>query len=186
MSNYYETEKSIITELGQTLSSIDDTQAKALLDAIQHAEKIFFVGVGRVQLSLSAIAKRLAHLGYHTIMVGQITEPAITEKDLLIVGSGSGESAFPLAIAEKAKKYGARVAHIGSNPNSSMKKFTDVFVRIPVVTKLNLSGEVASVQPMTSLFEQSLLLFGDSLALMIIQERNVDMKKLWQFHANLE
>ncbi len=39
------------------------------------------VGVGRVKLALEAIAKRLAHLGVDTVMVGQITEPAICEKD---------------------------------------------------------------------------------------------------------
>src|SRR5699024_5237543 len=116
----------------------------------------------------------------------QITEPAITEKDLLIVGSGSGESAFPLTIAKKAKKFNVRVAHIGSNPNSSMKAYTDFFIRIPVSTKLQLPNEVTSIQPMTSLFEQSLLLLGDTLALMLIKERDINISSLWQYHANLE
>lgn len=39
---------------------------------------------------------------------------------------------------------------------------------------------------MTSLFEQSLLLFGDVVAKMIIDERQIDMKSLWRYHANLE
>ena len=39
---------------------------------------------------------------------------------------------------------------------------------------------------MTSLFEQSLLLVGDILAKMIIEKENLDMKGLWQYHANLE
>lgn len=39
---------------------------------------------------------------------------------------------------------------------------------------------------MTSLFEQSLLILGDTLAKMIIDEKNLDMKELWQYHANLE
>ena len=39
---------------------------------------------------------------------------------------------------------------------------------------------------MTSLFEQSVLLLGDILAKMIIEERQLDMKSLWQYHANLE
>ena len=39
---------------------------------------------------------------------------------------------------------------------------------------------------MTSLFEQSLLLMGDILAKMIIEQKQLDMKALWQFHANLE
>lgn len=183
---YNEAKNDVINELNNTLTTVSKEEIAQFLKSVNNADRVFFVGVGRVLLSLKSIAKRLAHLGIDTIIVGEITEPAITDKDLLIVGSGSGESSFPLIIAEKAKKYGARVAHIGSNPNSSMKQFTDIFLRIPVRTKLNLDDEIDSIQPMTSLFEQSLLLLGDIIALLIIRNSNIEIKKLWQHHANLE
>lgn len=186
MGHYYDIAKEITNELTTTLSNIDSNDVSKLLVEIQKADKVFFVGVGRVLLSLKAVAKRLAHLGIKTYIVGQITEPAITDKDLLIVGSGSGESAFPLIIAKKAKQYNATVAHIGANPNCSMGEYSDLFVKVPVSTKLQLPDEIPSVQPMTSLFEQSLLLLGDTLALMMIREQNIDMPSLWQYHANLE
>ncbi|MDT2674919.1 6-phospho-3-hexuloisomerase [Enterococcus dongliensis] len=179
-------EKKIVKEIAATLDSIDVQEVEQLVVEIEKANRVFFVGVGRVLLSLEGIAKRLAHLGIQTVVVGQITEPAITENDLLIVGSGSGESSFPLAIAKKAKSFKAKVAHIGSNANSSMKEYSDFFIRIPVQTKLALPGEISSVQPMTSLFEQCLLLLGDSIALMMIEEKSIDMPSLWQYHANLE
>ncbi|ABR32718.1 6-phospho-3-hexuloisomerase [Clostridium beijerinckii] len=186
MVEFTDISKEIIKELEETLVKISDAEVEQLFEQIQKADKVFFVGVGRVLLSLEAVAKRLAHLGINSVVVGQITEPAITEKGLLIVGSGSGETAFPLAIARKAKQHNATVIHIGANPNSSMKEFADYFVRIPVSTKLNLPNEVPSIQPMTSLFEQSLLLLGDTIALMMIKEKNIDMPSLWQYHANLE
>ena len=179
-------EQKIVNEIAATLDNIAVEEVEELVAEIEKAERVFFVGVGRVLLSLEGIAKRLAHLGVQTVVVGQITEPAITEKDLLIVGSGSGESSFPLAIARKAKRFKATVAHIGSNGNSSMKEYTDFFIRIPVQTKLALPGEIPSVQPMTSLFEQCLLLLGDSIALMMVEEKAIDMHSLWQYHANLE
>jgi 6-phospho-3-hexuloisomerase len=186
MANFHEVSKEIINELANTLGNINNDEIKRLVGEIEKAEKVFFVGVGRVLLSLKSIAKRLAHLGINTYIVGQITEPAITDKDLLIVGSGSGETAFPLIIAKKAKQIGATVAHIGANPQSSMHEYADLFVRIPVSTKLQLPGEISSVQPMTSLFEQCLLLLGDTIALMMIREKEIDMHALWQYHANLE
>jgi len=137
-------------------------------------------------LSLMAMAKRLAHLGVRTCIVGEITEPAITDRDLLVVGSGSGESLIPVAIAKKAKTFGARIAHLGSNPASSLKNITDIFVRIPVRTKLALPDEIDSRQPMTSLFEQTLLLLGDAVAQLIIHRRRLEIKSLWRYHANLE
>lgn len=185
-SGYKEISAIVAEECSLVLEAIDVEQVKEYLRMIQSANRVFFVGVGRVLLSLEAVAKRYAHLGIDTVVVGQITEPAITREDVLLVGSGSGETLFPLGIVKKAKNIGARVIHIGSNPDSSMKEFTDIFVRIPAESKKKLVDEVHSQQPMTSLFEQALLLFGDTTAMMIIREKKLDIASLWQYHANLE
>jgi len=176
----------VLSELEAALTSVDGAQAEALADQILAADKVFLVGVGRVLLSLQAFCKRLNHLAVKAYFVGEINEPAITGSDLLIVGSGSGESLVPVAIAQKAKSLGAQIAHIGSNPDSSLAPITDLFVRIPVQTKFNYAGELQSRQIMSSLFEQSLLLFGDCVSLMIARRQNLDVKSLWQYHANLE
>ncbi|MCI6603175.1 MAG: SIS domain-containing protein [Clostridiales bacterium] len=176
----------VLSEISSALERVSDDDTEKLCRLLDEAEQIFFVGVGRVLLSLEAMAKRLSHLGYKTHIVGDINEPAITEKDLLIVGSGSGSSLFPLAIAKKAHSLGVKVVHIGSNPRSEMANLTTLMVRIPVRTKLYLADEIPSDQPMTSLFEQSLLLFGDILALMLIRRKKLDLKELWRCHANLE
>lgn len=185
--NYKEAHNLIMLENTMALNMVDYESAESLADMICSAEKVFVVGVGRVLLMLQAFAKRMNHLGIEANFVGAIDEPAITEKDLLLVGSGSGESAVPLAIVKIAKKYGAKIAHVGSNANSSMKQYEDLFVRIPCRTKLNLKDEIDSEQPMSSLFEQSLLLLLDSEALMVADRRNItDLKALWRKHANLE
>ncbi len=184
--SYEEYTDEVLKELRATLASVDPEKLKELIDLICSADKVFFVGVGRVMLSLQAITKRLAHLGIDAHYVGEITEPAIGKDDLLIVGSGSGESLFPVGIAKKAKSFGATIVHIGSNPKGSMAQYADLMVRLPVRTKLNLPGEIDSMQPMTSLFEQSLLLLGDIIAGLIIQQKGLDLKSLWQYHANLE
>ena len=160
----------VTAELERTLKSIDPSQLERLKNEILKADQVFFVGVGRVMLALQCMCKRLAHLGIKAHYVGEITEPAIKKDDLLIVGSGSGGSLFPLGIAKKARAaVDCTIVHIGS-----------------VRTKLYLEDEIDSCQPMTSLFEQSVLLLGDVLAKMIIEEENLDMKGLWQYHANLE
>ncbi|MGL5697825.1 MAG: 6-phospho-3-hexuloisomerase [Kluyvera sp.] len=184
--NYLSAERMIINEVSQTLDNVDEEKIAQLISAINAADKVFFVGVGLVLLSLQSVAKRLAHLGINTVVVGQITEPAITANDLLIVGSGSGETLYPLGIAKKAKQYSAKVVHIGANPDSSMREYSDLFIRLPVSGKQSLPDAIASQQPMTSLFEQSLLLLGDTIALMMIDHKQLDMPSLWQFHANLE
>ena len=169
------------------MESIDPASLERLVDEVLKADQVFFVGVGRVMLALQCICKRFAHLGIRAHCVGEINEPAIKKDDLLIVGSGSGGSLFPLGIARKARaSVDCTIVHIGSNPNSEMKDIEDFMVRIPVRTKNYLEDEIDSCQPMTSLFEQSVLLLGDVLAKMIIEQRHLDMRSLWQYHANLE
>lgn len=176
----------IIRECTEALERIDDAQSEQLIAAILNAEKVYFCGIGRVLLSLQEICKRLGHLGIDAHYVGEITEPAITERDLLIVASGSGESIYPRSVAKRAKELRVNIAWIGSNMESTIAKLSAIQVRIPVQTKLNCPGEMISGQPMTSLFEQVLLLYGDAVAMEIIQRKKLDMNTLWKFHANLE
>lgn len=177
----------VMAEIGNTLDMIDPASVERLTEDILSAEQVFLVGVGRVMLALQCVCKRLAHLGIKAHYVGEITEPAITKNDLLIVGSGSGSSLFPLGIAKKARSaVDCKIVHVGSNPNSEMKDIADYMVRIPVRTKFYLEDEVDSCQIMTSLFEQSVLLLGDIIAKMIVEEKQLDMKALWRCHANLE
>lgn len=180
------TYRAILAEIEKALDNTDETGAKRLAGTIMDAKTVFLFGVGRTFLSLQAFCKRLNHLGVRAYCVGDLGEPAITESDLLVVGSGSGETVCPVQIAKTAKKYGAKVAHIGSNPQSSLGQYADVFLRIPVKTKLNLPDELKSSQIMSSLFEQSLYILCDALCMMIAREKNLDIASLWQFHANLE
>lgn len=184
--SYEDTVRGITGECKDTLLKVRPEEVQTFIETLLSSQKVFFTGVGRVMLSLEAIAKRLAHLGIATYCVGQITEPAITDKDTLVVGSGSGESMIPVAMARKAKGFGAKIVYIGANPQSTMAKLADVTVRIPARTKLYLPDETQSIQPMTSLFEQCLLLLGDTAAKMIIEQNNIKMEELWRCHANLE
>lgn len=177
----------VIQEIEKALQSIDPASVDELLVDICGAEKVFLIGVGRVMLSLEAIAKRLTHLGIDAHCVGDVTEPAISNSDILIVASGSGESIVPVVIAKKAREIGVkRIIHIGSNPKGAVSRYVDYMVRIPVQTRLYLNDEIESKQIMTSLFEQTLLVFGDIIAKMIVSEKNINLKELWRYHANLE
>ena len=186
-SRYESARREVLGELARALGSVDPASLERLKEDILAADQVFFVGVGRVMLSLQCICKRLAHLGVKAHYVGEITEPHLNREDLLIVGSGSGSSFFPVAVARKARQSaGCRIVHIGSNPHGEVSAYADYMVRIPVRTKEYLDDEIDSCQPMTTLFEQSLLLLGDILAKMIIEEKQLDMKALWRYHANME
>jgi len=185
-SDFQSAASEVLGELAGSLGAVDEASVKALIEELTRARKVFVVGVGRVMLMLEAFAKRLNHIGVEAYFVGEINEPAITQADLLIIGSGSGETAIPVAIARVAKKYSPRMVHIGSNMHSTISELCDVRVRIPCRTKLGLEDEISSAQPMSTLFEQSLLLLLDAVCLMMIRGRQIDIARLWERHANLE
>lgn len=176
----------IMRELESSMRTIDEESADEVMKALMGAEKVFAVGVGRVLMMLQAFVKRLNHLGIEAYYVGEVNEPAITDRDVLIVASGSGESAVPVAIARAAQNYHPTVVYIGSNTESTAASLSSIRLRIPCRTKLNRPDELSSVQPMSSMFEQSLLLVCDTLAYRIVRERHLVMDGLWRKHANLE
>lgn len=183
---YKMTTNLVLEECKNILSAVNEEDTETLIEKLLAANRVFFVGVGRVMLSLKAVAKRFSHIGIETHIVGEITEPAIKKGDILIAASGSGESIFPKEIAKKAKSFGAEVIMIGSNKESSLAQIADFMVRVPTNTKMKFPDEIPSRQIMTSLFEQFLLLYGDIIAKMIVEINNIDMNSLWEYHANLE
>jgi 6-phospho-3-hexuloisomerase len=185
-SMFHEVNQVIMKELITCMAAIEGQEAVDMVRRILSARKVFAIGVGRVMLMLQAFVKRLNHLGIEAYYVGEINEPAITSDDVLLVTSGSGESAVPVAIAKVAEKYGPAILYVGSNTQSTIARMAEAALRIPCQTKLNLPGEIPSAQPMSSMFEQSLLLTLDTLAYMIILEKGIVLKDLWQRHANLE
>lgn len=184
MTTYYKNTEDIIREVYDLLSKVGEKDIEDYMNEVIKADKIFFIGVGRVKLALEAAVKRFTHLGLNCYMVGALDEPPIGNKDLLIVGSGSGESLFPLGITDKAKKYGARIVHLTSNTNSSIAKKADVIVRFKSPSKSN--STIQSIQPMTTVFEQGLLIFHDILTLELMQEKGLSFEDLKNRHANLE
>lgn len=176
----------VIDECRGALSDVDPQAVECYVEMLLIAKRVFFVGTGRVHLSVSSAAVRFRHFGIDTFVVGQVGLPPIGSEDLLVTASGSGESVVPVAMAKLAKYHGANIAHIGSNPRCTLTQISDLFVRIPANTKLATEGERRSRQPMTSLFEQAVLLLNDVVAGMIMSRRSLVDSVLWGLHSNLE
>ena len=197
-NSYKKNTKLIISEINSILSKIPQNQTNILIEQIILAERIFPVAIGRVNLSLQCFGKRLSHLGFKIELVGSLTEKPATKKDLLIVASGSGESIVPLQITKKAKKIGCKILHITSTKKSSIRKIANFVVELNAPSKVDklkkneeslsdsASKTKTSVQPMSTLFDQALHIYGDVVSTIIIQRLKLDKFKLWKNHANLE
>ncbi len=181
--------RSILDEMVAVTARIDPSRIDRVVDEILSARRIFVAGTGRSMLMMRALAMRLMQLSLIAFVVGETVTPSIGPDDLLIIGSGSGETATIRVMAQKAKESGARVTLLTIFPKSSIGRLADVIMTIPAATKKSeKSGDTASIQPGASLFEQCLLVIVDALILKIIERNDLlDFNAvLMQNHANLE
>jgi 6-phospho-3-hexuloisomerase len=137
---------------------------------------------------MRALGMRLMHLGKTVYVVGETTTPGIAAKNLLILGSGSGRTASLLAMARQARSYDAKILLFTTDTTSPMAKLADQLVLVPVPSLRINEGERdhPSIQPMGTLFEQSLLILCDSLILELMRQTGVSAAHMLVRHANLE
>jgi 6-phospho-3-hexuloisomerase len=176
----------ILRELQPSVNAIAAEEAEKLADRILESGKIFAAGAGRSGLMAKSFAMRLMQMGIDAYVVGETVTPSFTGEDLLIVVSGSGETKGLLSMAAKAKNLGGSVAAITLFPESAIGTTADIIVKLPGSPKDKSDTDTQSIQPMGSLFEQTVLLFSDALILRLMEKKGMDTKQMYGRHANLE
>lgn len=175
----------VIEEISGVLSDIDECQVKLLINKLIESEKIVIIGAGRVGLVAKTFAMRLMHLGMDIYTLNDCNLPAIEKKDLLIVCSGSGETQTIYDLTLIAKRTGVKIMAITGNLDSKIAKLADFLVEIKAPFKTKIASRL-SVQPMTTLMEQSLFLFFDALVLELMDRMNINSDLMKNRHSILE
>lgn len=174
-------------QLRQTLGELRQEQLDRLMQVIQDADHIFFAAAGRSMLMLRCMAMRLMQLGFQCYIVGDTTTPAFQAGDLLITASGSGETAYTIAVAGKAKKIGGTVAAITIRRESALGRLADLVVEVEARSdKVDDPDQKQTILPGGSLFEQSVLLMGDAMVVPLARKNGIPLDRAFQRHANLE
>ena len=182
--SYKEYASKVAKEIEQVLGEVNEEEILFFADAIAEASKIQIFGMGRMGFSGRAFAMRLKHLGLESYMVWETVTPAIGEGDLLIINCGCTK--FGEGVARLGKKAGAKVALITAHPESDIGKISDVIVRLPAQVLRGAEGEIPSIQPMASLFEQTLLILCDIVALLLMDKLGVTEEDMEKMHTNLD
>ncbi len=174
-----------LEELSCALAGIQPVQVEALLNAIHSHERIFLLGKGRSGMVMSMFAMRLMHLGLHAHVVGEPTASAVRPGDLLIIGSGTGETEGCALAANKARSLGVTTALLSAVPGSAIGRISDILVILPCRTK-NQAPKSGSPLLAGALFEQALLLFTDCVCARLAVEMRRDPGSILDLHANIE
>ncbi|MCW4035971.1 MAG: 6-phospho-3-hexuloisomerase [Candidatus Bathyarchaeota archaeon] len=199
MSRFAEAMDEILKGVSDALRQVDLTQVEVLIDELARSwgegRKVLVVGAGRSSLVGRAFAMRLMHLGFDVYILGETINPALNEGDIALVISGSGSTTLPVTVAEMAKKLGVRVLAVTSNPESQLGRTADLLVIVPGRSKVaheeeyhsrQLLGEHESLTPMGTLFENSCMVFMDSVIAELMVRLRVSEEDIRRRHAVIE
>ena len=185
IQSYSSSQVLLLKELERTLAAVSEAEIAVAQEMILAARRVFVTGAGRSGLALKMAAMRLMHLGLVVHVAGEVTAPAISQGDLLLVASGSGTTAGAVHAAEVARNVQAEVLALTAAPASKLGQLTQGLIVIPAATKQDHDG-VRSEQYAGALFEQSVLLVMDAIFQVMWRERGESAEELWKRHANLE
>jgi 6-phospho-3-hexuloisomerase len=174
-------------ELGGVLARLTADMAETLIKEIEAAPRIFGCAAGRSGFILRGFLMRLMHLGFTVFSVGETITPRVRPGDLLLVMSGSGETAQPREMQRRANEVGARTLALTTHAGSTIGQEAQVTIPIPGTTKLTLTREATSVQCPGSLFEQATFFFLEAVVLILYERRlGRNRGEILDRHADLE
>lgn len=182
--NYNECRENILSEIENSVNMVDSSQIDLFLDDIVNAGRVFCDGKGRSGLQAKAFVMRLAQMGITSYETSEVTTPAIKKNDLLIICSGSGETPSLVEHTKRAKVLGTKIVLITTNPDSAIGKMcTYKFI---VRAQSKNEKVKTSIQPMATLFEQTLEIFFDIMVVLIMKKLHISNEDMYARHNNLE
>lgn len=168
-----------------------------LIEAYVSNHKVVVVGMGRSGLVARGFAMRLMHLGFRSYVLGEtITPPSIGEGDIVVAISGSGTTSLVIEAAAAAKKMKSTIIAITSYSDSPLAKTADSLVVVPGRTKVSrvddyfarqiLGGLHEPLAPLGTLFEDTTMVFLDSVVAELMKRLNKTEEDMEKMHANVE
>jgi 6-phospho-3-hexuloisomerase len=178
--------RTVLDEVSTALSAADAGQVQRLVEVLADSERVLVTGEGRSGLMAKAFAMRLMHLGLRVHVVGETTTPAVAAGDTVVAVSGSGTTGATVRAAEQARALGAAVHAVTADTGSPLADLADSVLLVPAATKHRRAHEAATVQPLSSLFDQAAHLLLDVVCLHLARRRQVGHGEAMAAHANTE
>lgn len=199
MEYFAQAYEELIKSISAALRGLNGEEVKTLLDSLMdtrtRGKKVLVVGAGRSGLVGKAFAMRLMHLGFQVYVLGETINPNVGEGDMVIVISGSGKTTVPLAAAQMAKSLNAKVVAVTSQEESPLAQTSDLVVDIPGREDIaaedeyhmrQLKGQHESLAPMGTMFEDTTMIFLDSIIAELMNRLGLSVDSMRLRHATIE
>ena len=186
---FYETMLEIANQVKKNAKKININDimstVEAILNIYNQNNMIFIYGAGRSGFIGRCFAQRLMHLGLKSCFISDAVTYQYTNKDLLFIISGSGETTSSVAIAQRAKEIGGKIFLLSTNPESTIGKISNCTIIISGKNKDNAITQ-DTLAPYTSLFDISALAVLDSIGGTLMKLLDLSEEDIDKRHASIE
>ena len=172
----------IMNEICEVMDKFDEDTLDQAMTLLSKDKKIFVDGEGRSGFVGRCFAMRLMHIGYQPYVMGETITPALRENEVYLAISGSGTTKNTLSNAKAAKKLGLKI--IASKEESELGQLADCIIKVP--GRIKGDQKTASIQLLSSLFDQSVHIVLDELCLKLSRRDKVSDEMAAGNHVNVE
>jgi 6-phospho-3-hexuloisomerase len=191
-----ETVLEITDHIRDVAEKLSEKEMQDAIEMLIDSKRVFLEGVGRSGMVAKAFAMRLAHLKFEVFVVGETITPAVRDGDLFMAISGSGETTSVVNASISAKKAGAKLLCITSDPESTLGKMSDSILRVRGRTKDDykrkdyvteqISGRHEPLSPLGTLFEDTCMILLDGVIVSLMKRLRKTEEDLARTHSNVE
>lgn len=174
----------IMSEINEVMSLIDEKELDNALPYFDKNKRIFVTGAGRSGFQGKGFAMRLMHIGYTDYVMGETITPSIQSGDTWVAISGSGTTKGIIADTKVAKEKGLSIVVLTSDCHSELAQLADCVIVVPGATKTGAG--IKSIQLLSSLFDQTVHITLDALALKIANRDHTSNEDAFKGHVNVE
>lgn len=163
----------------RAVASVDDGKRKTLVDSILGSRRVFIYGSGRSGLIGQLFAVRLVQLGLDVHFVGEMTTPIITKNDLTLLISNTGKTSSVVQTATIAKRIGSKVISVVGKRKCDLSDVSDTAIFLDV----DDNEDTKKIAPLGTLFEDSALLFFETVIHDIMEKESITEQDMRNRHA---
>jgi arabinose-5-phosphate isomerase len=183
--NYLEFAKRVIDAECRNLRKMRDNLNEEFLKAVdvisKSKGKVIITGMGKSGIICRKIAATLASLGTPSIFLhpGDAVHGdlgMVTDNDIVIVVSNSGETEEILRIIPSIKKIGAKIVSFTSSRESSLGIYSDIVIETGEIEEADVFGVIPSSSTTCA------LVLGDAIALSIMAVKDIRKQDFAFFH----
>lgn len=183
MKNFEQAVDHLIEDARATTRQVAVDDLATLLDELEAARHVVIFGRGRSGHVARSFATRLAHLGFKAYFVGETSTPPVSDEDLVLLVSGSGQTFSVTLTARIAHDVEAQVISVTANPDSDLAEASDHVVELPVGDPTDRSRQLA---PLGTRFELAAHTVFDGLVTELMARLDEDESSMQERHATLE